>query len=63
MHGRKETPAVLNIPACMAGLTLILVISHDTVIDVITAPEKFNSTSEWCIFRAQKIAKLAPKLW
>ncbi len=27
-----------------------------TVIDVITAPEKINSTSEWRIFRAQKIA-------
>ena len=27
-----------------------------TVIDVITAPEKINSTSEWRIFRTQKIA-------
>ena len=26
------------------------------VIDVITAPEKINSPSEWRIFRAQKIA-------
>ncbi len=29
---------------------------NNTVIDVITAPEKINSTSEWRIFTTQKIA-------
>ena len=48
-------------PSSVVGRTFLhlfsaLIVScKTTVIDVITAPEKINSTSEWRIFRTQKL--------
>ena len=49
------------VPGPVVRLTVIKAktrpgIEATTVIDVITAPEKINSTYEWRIFRTQKIA-------